>query len=73
MFLKYIRNMNFDLTIQQKNQRIKILNTSKKDAVFIIHLITTIERPKLNKLIMKENQTKFTKDDVVLIAEKNQN
>ena len=64
--------MNFDLTIQQKNQRIKILNTSKKDVVFIIHLITTIERPKL-KLIMKENETKFTKDDIILIAEKNQN
>ena len=62
--------MNFDLTIQQKNQRIKILNTSKKDVVFIIHLITQIDRPKINKLIMKDNETKFSKDDIVLTAEK---
>ena len=63
--------MEFDLTIEQKKQRIKILKMSKKDTVFIINLITKIEKSKLNKLIMKENETKFTNDDVVLIAEKN--
>jgi len=62
--------MEFNLTIQQKKQKIKILNTTKKDVVFIIHLITQIDRPKINKLIMKDNETKFSKDDIVLTAEK---
>jgi ABC-type molybdate transport system substrate-binding protein len=62
--------MEFNLTIQQKKQRIKILNTTKKDVVFIIHLITQIDRTKINKLIMKDNETKFSKDDIVLTAEK---
>ena len=62
--------MEFNLTIQQKKQKIKILNTTKKDVVFIIHLITQIDRPKINKLIMKDNETKFSKDDIVLTVEK---
>ena len=63
--------MEFHLTIEQKKHRIKILKMSKKDTVFMIHLITKIDKPKLNKLIIKENVTKFDKDDVVLIVEKN--